>query len=130
MGFRFRKIDLTFLAFLPSPSFCISSSSLFMRFITSQYLRRRRKRRRRRRRRRRRKRRRRHACSCFVSHLLSSLEYVPATTSGATVTPKEVGLTQFGPSVLAVEIASMLLLAGLVGAYHLGRRFIVRGGGA
>jgi NADH-quinone oxidoreductase subunit J len=29
-------------------------------------------------------------------------------------------------SVLAVEIASMLLLAGLVGAYHLGRRFIVR----
>ena len=25
-----------------------------------------------------------------------------------------------------VEIASMLLLAGLVGAYHIGRRFIVR----
>ena len=40
------------------------------------------------------------------------------------VTPKEVGLALFGPYVLAVEIASMLLLAGLVGAYHLGRRFI------
>ena len=37
-----------------------------------------------------------------------------------------VGLTLFGPYILAVEIASMLLLAGLVGAYHLGRRFIVR----
>ena len=42
------------------------------------------------------------------------------------VTPKAVGLSLFGPYVLAVEIASMLLLAGLVGAYHLGRRFIVR----
>ncbi len=42
------------------------------------------------------------------------------------VTPKVVGLTLFGPYVLAVEIAAMLLLAGLVGAYHLGRRFLVR----
>ena len=50
------------------------------------------------------------------------------STSGIEVTPKEVGLTLFGPYVLAVEIASMLLLAGLVGAYHLGRRFIDRGG--
>jgi len=28
----------------------------------------------------------------------------------------------FGPYVLAVELASMLLLAGLVGAYHLARK--------
>lgn len=49
------------------------------------------------------------------------------TTSGVEVTPKEVGLTLFGPYILAVEIASMLLLAGLVGAYHLGRRFLDRG---
>jgi NADH-quinone oxidoreductase subunit J len=48
------------------------------------------------------------------------------TTSGTAVSPKEVGITLFGPYLLAVEIASMLLLAGLVGAYHLGRRFIVR----
>jgi len=38
---------------------------------------------------------------------------------------KAVGLELFGPYVLAVEIASMLLLAGLVGAYHLGRRYLV-----
>ncbi len=50
-------------------------------------------------------------------------------TSGRAVSPKEVGLALFGPYVLAVEIASLLLLAGLVGAYHLGRRFIVKNRG-
>jgi NADH-quinone oxidoreductase subunit J len=41
--------------------------------------------------------------------------------SGA-VDPKQVGMALYGPYVLGVELASMLLLAGLVGAYHLGRR--------
>jgi NADH-quinone oxidoreductase subunit J len=53
---------------------------------------------------------------------------VSGYTSGVEVSPKEVGLTLFGPYVLAVELASMLLLAGLVGAYHVGRRFIDRKG--
>ncbi len=44
--------------------------------------------------------------------------------SGAGVGPKAVGMSLFGPYVLAVEIASMLLLAGLVGAYQLGRRYL------
>ncbi len=44
---------------------------------------------------------------------------------GHVVTPKEVGIKLYGPYVLAVEIASMLLLAGLVGAYHLGRRYLL-----
>jgi len=42
--------------------------------------------------------------------------------SGAPVSPKLVGIALFGPYALGVELASMLLLAGLVGAYHLGRR--------
>lgn len=43
-------------------------------------------------------------------------------TGGATlVEAKQVGILLFGPYLLAVELASMLLLAGLVGAYHLGR---------
>jgi len=42
-----------------------------------------------------------------------------APTKGA-VEAKEVGVALFGPYVLAVEMASMLLLAGLLGAYHLG----------
>src|SRR5208337_841597 len=39
----------------------------------------------------------------------------------AIVTPKQVGIALFGPYVIGVELASMLLLAGLIGAYHLGR---------
>lgn len=43
-------------------------------------------------------------------------------TVPGVVDPKEVGLALFGPYVIGVELASMLLLAGLVSAYHLGRR--------
>ncbi len=45
-----------------------------------------------------------------------------APQAGGTgqITPTEVSLALFGPYLLAVELASMLLLAGLVGAYHLG----------
>jgi NADH-quinone oxidoreductase subunit J len=45
----------------------------------------------------------------------------PRLTAHA-VEPRTVGLALFGPYVLGVELASLLLLAGLVGAYHLGRR--------
>jgi NADH-quinone oxidoreductase subunit J len=38
------------------------------------------------------------------------------------VGPAEVGASLFGPYLVGVELASMLLLAGLVGAFHLGRR--------
>ena len=38
-----------------------------------------------------------------------------------TVEAKAVGIALFGPYLLAVELASMLLLGGLVVAYHLGR---------
>jgi len=40
----------------------------------------------------------------------------------APVPPKAVGLALFGPYAVAAEIAAFLLLSGLVGAYHLGRR--------
>jgi NADH-quinone oxidoreductase subunit J len=43
-----------------------------------------------------------------------------ATAGGIEVGPKEVALSLFGPYVIGVELASFLLLAGLVGAYHLG----------
>ncbi|AKH64658.1 MULTISPECIES: NADH-quinone oxidoreductase subunit J [Photorhabdus] len=41
--------------------------------------------------------------------------------SGEVVSAKEVGISLFGPYVLAVELASLLLLAGMVVAYHIGR---------
>jgi len=34
----------------------------------------------------------------------------------------------FGPYLLGVELASMLLLAGLLGAYHLGEKALKRKG--
>ncbi|KFI23070.1 NADH-quinone oxidoreductase subunit J [Nitrosococcus oceani] len=44
-----------------------------------------------------------------------------ALSSTKMIPPQQVGITLFGPYLLAVELAAMLLLAGLVGAYHLGR---------
>jgi NADH-quinone oxidoreductase subunit J len=41
----------------------------------------------------------------------------------AAISPKQFSITLFGPYLLGVELASMLLLAGLVGAHHLGRRW-------
>jgi NADH-quinone oxidoreductase subunit J len=48
----------------------------------------------------------------------------PGTTSGVAVPPKRVGEELFSTYLLAVELASVLLLAALVGAYHLGRRYM------
>ncbi|MNO10280.1 NADH-quinone oxidoreductase subunit J [compost metagenome] len=59
--------------------------------------------------------------------LLGELLYVLfAQTSGGTlglqtVDAKAVGISLFGPYLLVVELASMLLLAALVAAFHLGR---------
>jgi NADH-quinone oxidoreductase subunit J len=36
-------------------------------------------------------------------------------------TPKQVGIALLGPYVLGVELSSLLLLAGLIAAYHIGR---------
>jgi NADH-quinone oxidoreductase subunit J len=47
-----------------------------------------------------------------------------AVTSGSAVQPKAVGTLLFGPYLITVELASILLLASLVGAYHLGRRYL------
>jgi NADH-quinone oxidoreductase subunit J len=49
--------------------------------------------------------------------------------AGGDVNPQQVGMALYGPYVLGVELASMLLLAGLVGAYHLGRRDATPGEG-
>ena len=43
-----------------------------------------------------------------------------AITGGTEVGPKEVALSLFGPYLIGVELASFLLLAGLVGAFRLG----------
>jgi NADH-quinone oxidoreductase subunit J len=42
---------------------------------------------------------------------------VPAVS---VVTPRAVGIALYGPYLIGVELSSMLLMAALVGAYHLG----------
>ena len=42
-----------------------------------------------------------------------------ASTAGVVVTPKQVGLSLYRDYLIAVELASLLLVAGLVGAFHL-----------
>lgn len=59
--------------------------------------------------------------------LTGELTYAVSASSAhnagaAMVSPAQVGLALYGPYLLGVELASFLLLAGLVGAYHLGRR--------
>ena len=64
-------------------------------------------------------------CVILFVEIVYVLQSSERLLKGMVVGPKEVGLELFGPSVLAVELASMLLLAGLVGAYHLGRRYFI-----
>ena len=58
--------------------------------------------------------------------LLGEMVYCTLTTSNVTragtVGPKQVGIALFGNFWIGVELASLLLTAGLVGAYHLGRK--------
>lgn len=70
--------------------------------------------------------------SVLATALLGELIYIlvhaaPQTPGQNVVTAKQVGIHLFGPYLLAVELASMLLLAALVGAYHLGRRMLPKG---
>jgi len=71
--------------------------------------------------------------SILAAVLLAEVVYVVASgmASGAApvppggrapIEPAEVGRALYGPYVIGVELASLLLLAGLVGACHLGRR--------
>lgn len=64
----------------------------------------------------------------LAAALLAELVYTflfgiePGGPNSGGASPHAVGAALFGPYVLAVEIAGFLLLAALVGAYHLGRR--------
>ena len=64
-------------------------------------------------------------CVILFVEIVYVLQSSERLLKGMVIGPKDVGLELFGPYVLAVEIASMLLLAGLVGAYHLGRRYFI-----
>lgn len=58
----------------------------------------------------------------LVSEFVYVLRQSPRGAYPVVVGPAAVGSALFRPYMLGVELASMLLLGGLVGAYHLGRR--------
>jgi NADH-quinone oxidoreductase subunit J len=58
----------------------------------------------------------------LLAELLYALASRGTATTGLVVDPLQIGIELFGRYAIAVELASMLLLAGLIGAYHLGRR--------
>ncbi|HTZ17132.1 MAG TPA: NADH-quinone oxidoreductase subunit J [Dissulfurispiraceae bacterium] len=65
--------------------------------------------------------------SVLVIVLICELFYIvslPPVTGpiNMVVESKQVGMALLGPYVLGVELASLLLTAGLVGAYHLGKK--------
>ncbi len=59
-----------------------------------------------------------------VAHGAASGQTAPgaAPAPGAAVNPQQVGAALFTTYLIGVELASILLLASLVGAYHLGQR--------
>jgi len=58
--------------------------------------------------------------SVLFAEVVYLLQGGTAPMGAVAVGPNEVGMALFGPYVIGVELASMLLLAGVVGAYHLG----------
>ncbi len=72
--------------------------------------------------------------SLLAAVLLAEMTYMIATGPAEmvaiqSVSPKAVGRSLFGPYLLGVELASFLLLAGLIGAWHLGRRTRIKPAG-
>ena len=56
-----------------------------------------------------------------IIYVLSGMSAPPA--NAVEVGVKEISRSLFGPYMIAVELASFLLMAGLVGAWHIGRRW-------
>ncbi len=62
----------------------------------------------------------------LAEFVYSLVRYQTGATAGEMVGVRQVGVALFSTYLLGVELASMLLLAGLLGAYHLGRGMIKR----
>jgi NADH-quinone oxidoreductase subunit J len=61
-------------------------------------------------------------CAVLIAELAEVLAGSHGRFAIHTVDAKQVGIALYGPYLIGVELASMLLLAGLIGAYHLGWR--------
>jgi len=69
--------------------------------------------------------------SALATVLIAELIYVSVTAAAPprplhVVSPKDIGIALFGPYAIGTELASLLLMSGLIGAYHIGRRAVVK----
>lgn len=59
----------------------------------------------------------------LLAELIYVLTFFEAPPSGiTTVDARAVGMSLYGPYIIGVELSGLLLMAGIVGAYHLGRQ--------
>ncbi len=68
-------------------------------------------------------------CGVLLAELLYALDDNIANNiahQAHYISPKQLGISLFGPYLLVVELASMLLLSGLIGAWHLTRPYLQR----
>ena len=60
------------------------------------------------------------AAVLLVNLILALKTVQPVTPDKEAIMPKDVGISLFSTYLLGVEIAAILLMAGVIGAYHLG----------
>jgi NADH-quinone oxidoreductase subunit J len=58
----------------------------------------------------------------LIEFMITFLSRPAVRAATLTISPQQVGTALFSTYLLGVELAAMLLLAGLVGAYYLGRQ--------
>jgi NADH-quinone oxidoreductase subunit J len=57
----------------------------------------------------------------LLTNLIFAVKYIHVIPSDKeAILPKQVGISLFSTYLLGVEIAAILLMAGVIGAYHLG----------
>ena len=54
--------------------------------------------------------------------IIAMNDFHPERTMPGIISPKQVGISMFTTYILAVEVTGILLLAGITGAYHLGKQ--------
>jgi NADH-quinone oxidoreductase subunit J len=62
------------------------------------------------------------AAILLIIFIYALKEFPFEETASRVIGPKEVGISMFTKYLLAVEIAAILLLSGIIGAYHLGKQ--------
>ncbi len=61
------------------------------------------------------------SCVLFIELAYMIFSRDTISMDNAVITPKEVGISLYTQYILGVELAAVMLMAGIIGAYHIGR---------